>query len=152
MWLEFSCVSSIEDLHGFSLDGHSGPRRSNRPVARQKADVSQAGFSIQEKNDMNTEVITSANERDANFAHQGWSLSATSTSTPWIVSRIAKRNRTPGKEPWITKRMIVQRLAFTLALQDLEVAPEFEEDIRAALDKPSKLEKFQALNEVFRLW
>lgn len=101
---------------------------------------------------MITEVVPTKTDRDANFAHHGWSASAISTATPWIASRIAKNNQAPGENLWVTKRMVVQRLVVTLALQDLVPAPEFEQDVLAALGKASSPEKFQELDQVFQLW
>lgn len=101
---------------------------------------------------MITEIVPTKTDRDANFAHQGWSASAMSTTTPWIALRIAKSNQAPGEYFWVTKRTTVQRLTVTPAFQDLVPAPEFEEDVLAALGKPSRPEKFQALDQVFQLW
>lgn len=75
-----------------------------------------------------------------------------STTAPWVASRIAKSNQALKEEPWVTKRVVVQRLAVNVALQDLERAPEFEKDVLDALGKPTRPEKFQTLDQVFQLW
>lgn len=101
---------------------------------------------------MITEIVPTKTDRNANYAHQGWSTSSISTTTPWIASRIATRNESPGENLWMTKRTVIQRLAINVALQDLVPASELEEDVLAALGKPSNPEKFQALDQVFQLW
>ncbi|KAF8602191.1 hypothetical protein BDV93DRAFT_217373 [Ceratobasidium sp. AG-I] len=138
-------------LYGCFIDSHDGPRQSIRKVARQAASQSVLNF-IHEHKNLVTKVLLTNTDRDANFAHQGWSTSAMSVTTPWIASRIAKHNRAPKEDSWITRRMVVQRVSVNLTLRDLQPNPEFEGDVVAALGKPSRFEKFQALDEVFRTW
>lgn len=101
---------------------------------------------------MITEVVSSDNDRDANFARHGWSLAAQSTTTPWITARIAKNRKSSDESLCVTKRFVVQRLAIRVALRNLEPVPEFEEEVVVALGKQSKFEKFQALDEAFQHW
>jgi hypothetical protein len=105
-------------------------------------------------NEIDTEVIKTKNERETTYAHKGWSPSAISTTSPWTLSRIANNNRsqTTSDVSSITKRVIVQRLRVDLPLEDLIPVPEFEADILAALEKPTKFEKFHALYQVFEHW
>lgn len=126
--------------------------QSTRPLVKLKESERQLPFLVRECNNVVTEVISTKTNRDANFVHQGWSTSAISTSTPWIAPRIAKSNQALGENLWATKRTVVQRLAITFALQDLVPAPQFEEDVLTALRKPSRPERFQALDQVFQLW
>ena len=139
-------------LHGILVNGNEGPRRSTRQVAKLRDSEQQLPNSIQECNNVITEVVPTKNLRDANFAHQGWSASAISTTAPWIASRIAKSSQAIKEDLWVTKRIVVQRLMVNVALQDLEPAPEFEKDVLDALGKSSMTERFQALDRVFQLW
>jgi hypothetical protein len=148
----FMNLPSTADLCGFFIDSHDGPMPSTRQVAKQKNNAQQPSKFIRELNSMTTNVLSTSTDREANFAHQGWSLSAMSVTAPWIASRIAKNNKVPEKNLWVTKRIVVRRLTVNLTLRDLEATPEFEGDVLAALGKPSKFEKFQALDEVFRVW
>lgn len=142
---------NVKDLCGFFVDDHDGPRQSARQVANREVSALLHN-PIQEQNNMITKVLSTKTDRDANYAHQGWSTSAMSVTTPWIASRIAKHNRAPKEDAWITKRIVVQRLSVSLALRDVQTNPEFERDVLAALGKSSRLEKFEALDGVFRVW
>lgn len=134
------------------VDGDEGPKRSTPRIARHKYDSRYPPTLIQETNNIMTEVISTRIDRDTNFVHLGWSLSATSTGSPWISSRIASNNQVLQTSDWVTKRTIVQRIAIDIDPQDLEPTPEFETDVRIALGKSNRFECFQALDQVFRLW
>ncbi|KAF8602190.1 hypothetical protein BDV93DRAFT_217366 [Ceratobasidium sp. AG-I] len=138
-------------LCGFFVDNHDGPRRSTRQVAKRATSRPVPEF-VEEHKNLTTKVLLTNTDRDASFTHQGWSASAISVTTPWIMSRIVKHNKAPNEDSWITRRMVVQRLSVNLALLDVEPVPEFEEAVLAALGKPSKFEKFQALDGIFQAW
>lgn len=145
-------IDPTADLCGLLVDGHDGARQSIRQVAKWKTNTQHPPNLFQERNNMINEMVSTQTDRDANFAHQGWSLSARATTTPWIALRIAKNNQPSVDNYWVTKRIVVQRLAINLSLRDLVPTPEFEEDILVALGKQSKFERFQALDEVFQYW
>lgn len=102
---------------------------------------------------MKIDVVSTQTTREANYAHQGWPASATAMTTPWIASRITRHNQALEQNTEMsTWRRVIQRLAFTIPLHNLSPAPEFEAHVLEALGKPSRMQKFQALNEVFQIW
>lgn len=137
------------DLSGVRVDITDGPIRLNRLVARHRLGELPC---VREVNDIISEVITSKNEREASLVHQGWSLNAASTTTPWIASRIARHNQRNQDGVWVTKRTIVQRLAFSIPLEELLPEQGFTSDIESALEKPTVYEKFQAVYRAFDIW
>jgi hypothetical protein len=110
------------------------------------------GVFVQEVDDNVTEMITTSNEREANYVHQGWSLSAASTIPPWASSRITQSDQHNSQGVWITKRILIQRLTFNVSRKELAPVPEFEADIRAALEKPTTAEMFQAVHNTLQDW
>jgi hypothetical protein len=140
------------DLFGVRVDGTDGPKRSMRPVARRKPEGSYVP--VETMSDIITEEITAKNEREANYAHHGWSLVATAAIPPWTSSRMTNNNLKPlnREELWITKRFMLRRLAFELLVEDLEPVPEFEADVKNALAKSSNYEKFHAFYRVLHIW
>jgi hypothetical protein len=140
-------------LFGFRVDSNDGPNISTGPVARHRVDGQFCSSKwIREKSDIISEIITTRNSRDTNYVHQGWSLPATTTATPWMSSRIAGNNQIPSNGWVLTKRTTVQRLTLDIPLEDLVPVPEFEIDIQAALEKPTDLGKYQSLERVFQRW
>jgi hypothetical protein len=140
-------------LFGFLVDGNDGPIRSTRQVARYK--VSGEYYSpawIREEQNVVTEAIVTKTDRHANYIHQGWSLSAISTTAPCTTSRIANNNQNPRNGSWITQRSIAQLLIFHIPLEELEPDPEFEWQIRVAMGKPTKFEQYRAIYETLHLW
>jgi hypothetical protein len=103
-------------------------------------------------NDIVTDVITTRNERQTNYVHQGWSLTAINAMSPWTLSRIARLNQTNHVETFVSKRVINQRLQVEATLADLIPVPEFEDDVSAALNKTTRFEKFKELYKVFEHW
>lgn len=152
MLIVFINLLPTEDLCGFFVDDHGGPKRSTRQVAKQKNNAQQPSSSIREQKNLITNVLLTKTDREANYAHQGWSASAMSVTTPWIASRIAKRNKAPREDIWVTKRIVAQQLTASLTLLDLEPVPEFEGAVLVALGQPNRFERFQAISEVFRVW
>lgn len=139
------------DLFGVCVEGVEGPRRSMRPVAKRACGSEGSPF-IREMNNVVTETITTKTEREANYVHQGWTLSACSPLSPWIPARIAGTNRPNPDGAWITKRTIVQRLSLNMQLEELVAVPEFEADIEAALRRPTTFEQLQALYRALHIW
>jgi hypothetical protein len=133
------------------VDGIDGPRKSMRPVARRKP-----GFPcVQETNNVLVEVTITANQRDANYVHHGWSHAVASAIPPWTLSRMTSDNLgtfNPVAEEWVTKQSTLQRLSFDLLVEELEPIPDFEAEVQSALAKPTKFEKFQALYRVLHRW
>jgi hypothetical protein len=107
---------------------------------------------MRETNDIVTEVITTTSEREANYVHQGWSLSATSVIPPWTSSRIASHNQSDRDGVWVTKRTIVQALTLNVSLEELAAVSDFEDEIRAGLAKPTTFEKLQAIYQAIHVW
>lgn len=142
-------VLLFSDLFGTRADDNTAPRRSTIPVAHRGL-KSSAHF--QDINEIDTEVITTQSERETNYVHKGWSLSAISTASPWIFSRIANNNQANPSVASVTKRVTVSRLRVDMMLGDLVPVPKFELEVRSALEKQSKAEKFQALYQVFERW
>ncbi|KAG9080863.1 hypothetical protein FRC06_006059, partial [Ceratobasidium sp. 370] len=142
-------------LFGYALDDNAGPVISTRQVAVCTIDGQHySGSWVREENRLSTEVIRTSCDRDANYVHEGWSLSTLSTSalSPWSLSRIANRNQTTQEGSWITKRMIIKCLAVNIPLREVKPVPEFEAEVLEALNKSSKVEQFQAVYEAFAYW
>ncbi|KAB5589644.1 Jacalin-like lectin domain containing protein [Ceratobasidium theobromae] len=121
-----------------------------RPVAMPKRSAS--GPFIQEADETVTEIITTTNERETNYIQQGWSLSTASMIPAWASSRIANKNQPNRNGVWITKRTVLQRLTFSVLFEELMPVPEFEAEIKAALEKPTAAEKFQAVHKALYNW
>jgi hypothetical protein len=132
------------------VDGIDGPKKSLRPVAMRTK--SRGDPFVQEMDDSITEMVTTKNEREANYVHQGWSLSAASTIPLWASSRIANKSQPNPNGVWITKRSVLQRLTFRVLLDELAPMPQFEADMKAALEKPTTSEKFQAVHKTLHIW
>lgn len=131
------------------MDDNSAPRRCHVPVASPKPG---RRVCLQELSEVKTELTSAQHERETNYVHEGWSLLATSTLSPWAQSRIANNNQANRSVPSVTKRFLARRAQVDIALDDISPAPEFESDVRAALEKETRSEKFQALYRVFERW
>lgn len=107
---------------------------------------------VQDMNNTLIEVIATKNERESNYVHQGWSLAAASTISPWTSARIANNNQPNPDGEWVTRRTIVQRLSLRVSLQELEPDPAFEAEIEAALEKENTFEQFQAVYCALHNW
>lgn len=123
--------------------------KTARPVARRKPGNPPC---IREMNNVITEVITTKNEREANYVHHGWSLAALSDLSPCTLSRIGCHNQPNPDQIRVTKRTIVQRLTFLLSLKELEANPEFEAEVSTAMERPTTFGKFQALYQALHAW
>ncbi|KAB5592846.1 hypothetical protein CTheo_3706 [Ceratobasidium theobromae] len=137
-------------LSGVCVDKIDSPRWLMRPVAK----LVGPGKSplVQDMNNTLTEVIATKNERESNYVHQGWSLAAASTISPWTSARIANNNQPNPDGEWVTRRTIVQRLSLCVSLQELEPDPAFEAEIEAALEKENTFEQFQAVYCALHNW
>lgn len=144
----------IIDLFGIHVDGNDGPRRSTCQIASHKHSSLYPLVTYRETNAIVTEMISTETDRNAKYVHQGWSKSAISTITPWMLSRIENNNHLePVKdEVSVTKRVMFQRLSVRVTLDALLPVPEFRASIEDALMKPTKFTKFEALQETFRFW
>ncbi|KAG8697484.1 hypothetical protein FRC09_007848 [Ceratobasidium sp. 395] len=71
---------------------------------------------------------------------------------PWIACRITRDDRVDTKGSWTTGQTIAQRMVLDIPLGDLLPAPEFDADVRGALQKATNFDKFAALNKTFELW
>ncbi|CAE6448413.1 unnamed protein product [Rhizoctonia solani] len=136
-------------LCGFRVDDMDGPQVSARQVASY---ADGATPFIQDMNSVSTEVITTENQRTANYVHQGWSIGAIATISPWTSSRIDAANRHNAEGAWVTRRTLVTRLKVQVLLQDLAPAPEFVAAIEAALGLPTRFERFQGVYLALSRW
>lgn len=109
-------------------------------------------LNLREMNEIDTEVITTKDERQTNYVHQGWSLSALSAASSWTLSRIARNNQENRTAASLTKRVIIQRLQIEFSLDDISPVPGFEEEVRTALGKDGRPEKFHALYQALERW
>ncbi|CAE6495894.1 unnamed protein product [Rhizoctonia solani] len=141
--------SVITGLCGLRVDNIDGPQLSAYRVA---SILDGAVPFIQEMNDVLTEVITTHNQRAANYVHHGWSVGAVETVSPWTSSRIDATNRHNPGGTWITRRTLSVRLRVQVVLQDLTPAPEFVAAIEEALRLPTRFEKFQAVYHTLGRW
>ncbi|KAF8596225.1 hypothetical protein BDV93DRAFT_572900 [Ceratobasidium sp. AG-I] len=141
-------------LFGIHVDGNDGPRWSACQIGKRKGSSPYLLCTYREANAIATEIIPTKNDRGSNYVHQGWSKSAMSTVTLWIESRIANSNHFEGlnDELYITKRITLHRLSVHITLEALSPVPEFEIGVTDALTRSTKLQKFQALNEIFQFW
>ncbi|KAG8701827.1 hypothetical protein FRC11_011873, partial [Ceratobasidium sp. 423] len=128
-------------LCGFRVDNMDGPQ----VVAHQVASHVDGAAPFIEKNDIFTEIITTHHKRESNYIHQGWSVGAAATISPWTLSRRDATNRYNAGGTWTTRRMLAPRLRAQVLLEDLIPVPEFEAAIEQALTRPSRFEKFQAV-------
>jgi hypothetical protein len=116
--------------------------------------ISTRPLRIQETSNIDSDVITTANDRATNYVHKGWSLSALSVSdkSPWTLSRIARNNQVNFGTRSITKYVLIQKLRVDLSPVDISPAPELQEAFQEALEKPTRFEKSEAVYRVFELW
>ncbi|CAE6426585.1 unnamed protein product [Rhizoctonia solani] len=136
-------------LCGFRVDNMDGPQ----VVARQVASyVDGAALFVEEKDDIFTEIITTHLKHESHYVHQGWSVGAVTTVSPWTLSRRDATNRYNAGGTWITRRTLALRLRLQVLLEDLVPAPEFEAAIEEALTRPSRFEKFQAVYQALSRW
>lgn len=151
---EANTMCVIPDLFGIHVDGNDGPRWSTCQVAKIKGPSPYPLLSNRETSAIVTEMISTETNRRTNYIHQGWSKSAVSTVTPWIISRIANSNHLEplNDELSVTKRVTFQRLSVRLTPESLSPVPELEASIEDALSKPTHYRRFVALQEVFRFW
>ncbi|QRV96479.1 Jacalin-like lectin domain protein [Ceratobasidium sp. AG-Ba] len=139
-------------LHGLLINDSSGPIRSKQQVAMFKGGGYYSATWIREVNNLKLETINTQSERDSNYVHLGWSLSAVATQTPWISARIARENQTTEKGRWTTRRATLQRLRVEIAQDDLMPKPGFEQEIKAALMLSTMTEKIVAVHEALNRW
>ncbi|KAG9078841.1 hypothetical protein FS749_009098 [Ceratobasidium sp. UAMH 11750] len=140
-------------LFGFLMDDHSGPTRPTQQVATYK--ITGQYYSpawMQEENSIDTDIIHTDCERDSNYVHQGWSLSAISKVSPWTLSRMHQNGRLKREGSWTTQRKAILRLSVNIPATDLQPSPGFEADVRAALAQATKAEKCQALYKALNHW
>ncbi|KAG9101282.1 hypothetical protein FS749_008254 [Ceratobasidium sp. UAMH 11750] len=140
-------------LSGFVVDRNAGPIQSPCQVAVYDTTGSDYPESwVEEENSLDTEVIRTDCDRDSNYVHAGWSLPAIRTQSPWILSRISNQNQARLEGSWVTKRILLRKRAISIPFEELRPALEFEADIRAALSKDGKVERFQEVYKVFNRW
>ncbi|KAG8697233.1 hypothetical protein FRC11_000168, partial [Ceratobasidium sp. 423] len=132
-------------LYGFRINDMREPQVSAHQVASY---VDGAAPSIKELTSLSTEIIVTDTEREANYAHRGWSIGAIRTISPWISSRIAANCQSNAVKVGYTKITKTRRLKVQVLLGDLVPVPEFEAAVEDALGKPTMFEKFQAVYHV----
>ncbi|KAG9101284.1 Zymogen granule membrane protein 16 [Ceratobasidium sp. UAMH 11750] len=140
-------------VYGFLVDSNAGPIPSVRPVAvfdTIKLDYPEIW--VKQEDSFSTEVIRTNSDRNSNYVHAGWSLSAVSTLSPWMESRISNRNQASSEGSWLTKRMVLKRRMISIPSEELRPSPEFEADIRGALSKHSNAERFQGVYKALNRW
>ncbi|CAE6469712.1 unnamed protein product [Rhizoctonia solani] len=142
-------LQNIGYLQGIRVDNNDGPQHLTRRVATFVGDNPPH---TQEISDFLTETITTKTERETNYIHYGWSVSAASITNPWISSRIAANNQHNAEGTWLTRRTQVQRFRVRVSAKDLAPDPEFKSDIEAALRQPTTFERFEAVYQVLHKW
>ncbi|KAH7333832.1 hypothetical protein B0J17DRAFT_674281 [Rhizoctonia solani] len=142
-------LQNIGHLHGIRVDSNDGPQSLSRRAAKT---VGNNPPFIQEMNEYLTETISTQTERETNYIHHGWSIDATSTTNPWISSRITSRNQRNGDGVWLTRRTLVQQFCLRVSMEDLVAAPDFEAEIKAAVQKPSVFQRFEATYRALHKW
>ncbi|KAB5589822.1 hypothetical protein CTheo_6746 [Ceratobasidium theobromae] len=144
-------ITPIADLFGVRADGIDGPRISMRQVATRKS----GGFPCaRETDEILVEAFTTRNQREFNYIRQGWAPAAASVVPPWTSSRMTNKSSGPANKggEWVTKRYTLQQLTFDLLAEELEPVPNFVKDVKDALAKPTKFEKFQAIYRILHCW
>ncbi|KAJ1300767.1 hypothetical protein OPQ81_002410 [Rhizoctonia solani] len=136
-------------LCGFRVDDMDRPQVSALKVASYRYGTTPF---IQEMNNVSTEIVTTRNQRAANYVHQGWSVGAVETISPWTSSRIDAANRHNAEGTWITRKTLVARLRVQVLLRDLIPRPEFVAAVEEALKLPTRFEKFQAVYDALSRW
>ncbi|CAE6457081.1 unnamed protein product [Rhizoctonia solani] len=136
-------------LRGFRTDDISGPRISPYQVASYE---DESYPTIEEENNLSAEIIVAGTKREANYAHRGWSIDASTVTCPWTYSRFAARNQHNAEGTWYTRLIKTRRLKVEVLLTALAPAPRFEAEIKAALDQSTLFEKFQAIYRVLEHW
>ncbi|ELU45111.1 hypothetical protein AG1IA_00855 [Rhizoctonia solani AG-1 IA] len=107
---------------------------------------------VQETNDFFIENIATTTERDTNYVHQGWSIDATSTISPWALSRTITQNGPNNSGAWITRRTVIKRLSVQVSLTDLVSTSEFQDEIEVALSQPTVFQQFRGVYRTFHGW
>ncbi|CAE6463352.1 unnamed protein product [Rhizoctonia solani] len=147
---ELDCVlRNAGWLRGFRMDNMDGPQVLGNQVASY---VDGATPFIEEKNDILTEIVTTRHKQESNYVHQGWSVGAATTTSPWTQSRIDATNRYNAGGTWTTRRTLAIRLRAQVLLEDLTPAPEFVAAIEEALTRSSIFEKFQGVYRTLNRW
>ncbi|CUA73194.1 hypothetical protein RSOLAG22IIIB_05197 [Rhizoctonia solani] len=147
---ELDCVlRNAGWLCGFRMDNMDGPQVLGNQVASY---VDGATPFIEEKNDILTEIVTTRHKQESNYVHQGWSVGAATTTSPWTQSRIDATNRYNAGGTWTTRRTLAIRLRAQVLLEDLTPAPEFVVAIEEALTRSSIFEKFQGVYRTLNRW
>ncbi|KAF8705375.1 hypothetical protein RHS03_05669, partial [Rhizoctonia solani] len=134
---ELSKASLLHDkgyLFGVRVDGENGPRRGTRQVAQY---TSTLPLIIQDINNIESEVTITENDRDTNYVHKGWLISALQDNSPWTLSRIIRNNC---------------QLRIELLVKDLLPIAELEDAFSKALNLPTRFEKANAIYRVFENW
>ncbi|CAE6489489.1 unnamed protein product [Rhizoctonia solani] len=136
-------------LFGVRIDSNDGPRRSPRQAVQR---IPGLPLSIQETNNINSDIMTTENARDTNYVHKGWPLSALLDKSPWTDSRITRNNQVNPTSRSITKYVVVQKIRVDLSIDDITPVPALEEAFRVALGQPTIFEKSHAVYRVFEHW
>ncbi|QRW11198.1 hypothetical protein RhiLY_10197 [Ceratobasidium sp. AG-Ba] len=140
-------------LYGVRIDGNDGPKRSTLQAAQYKMpEQHHSSAWIKEQDDLISETIETQKSRNLNYVHYGWSIEASSTLTLEAECRIAQDHEANHSGQWTTKRTIVRRLLLDISPEELLCSPNFEKDVREAVGKPSLVDKYKALDRVFRVW
>ncbi|ELU37970.1 Jacalin domain-containing protein [Rhizoctonia solani AG-1 IA] len=147
---ELSKASLLHDkgyLFGVRVDGENGPRRGTRQVAQY---TSTLPLIIQDINNIESEVTITENDRDTNYVHKGWLISALQDNSPWTLSRIIRNNcQVNPRHRSITKHIIIPKLRIELLVKDLLPIAELEDAFSKALNLPTRFEKANAIYWVF---
>ncbi|KAG8701178.1 hypothetical protein FRC09_005515 [Ceratobasidium sp. 395] len=135
------------------MDSHDGPVKSLRQVALYETDDADypKGW-IDDEHGVNTEVIRTDCDRESNYVHAGWSLSAISNLSPWVLLRSLGQKQASQGVSWVTKRTTIKKRTISISPEELRPCPEFEADIRNALNRLSNVERFQAVHKAFIRW
>ncbi|CEL56301.1 hypothetical protein RSOLAG1IB_07717 [Rhizoctonia solani AG-1 IB] len=137
-------------LFGVRIDNNGGPRRGTRQAARYTSNLP---LSVQESNDVESEVTITESDRDTNYVHKGWLLSALPDKSPWISSRISRSNHQGNpRGRRITKHIMIPKLRVELSVKDLSPIEELENDFREALNQRTRSEKSDAVYRAFEHW
>ncbi|KAG8793424.1 hypothetical protein FRC12_002799 [Ceratobasidium sp. 428] len=135
------------------MDGHEGPIKTIRKAAIYETDGSnfREGW-VEDERSLTAEVVRTSSDRDSNYVHAGWSLSAIANPSPWISLRASDQKLNSPAGPWITKRRILKRFIINIPPEELRPSPEFEGDIQSALSEQNTAQKLQAVCKAFKRW
>ncbi|KAG8777031.1 hypothetical protein FRC12_000572 [Ceratobasidium sp. 428] len=135
------------------MDGHEGPIKTICQAAIYEADDANYPESwVKDERSLTAEVVRTGCDRDSNYVHAGWSLSAIANPSPWISLRTPDQKLNSSAGPWITKRRILKRFIINIPPEELRPSPEFEGDIQSALSEQNTAQKLQAVCKAFKRW